>query len=163
MPGLWRKLQGLITEGPPNFSMVDEHVAGSGLPSRKTHIKFLKERGITAIVSLTENPLPERLLAGEDIAYIHYPLKDHQPPSPEDVVRIVEALENLVKSDKKVLVHCQAGYGRTGTVLAAYFMKKERLSWRDALAKIRGTRPGSVEKGQERTLMELEKFFRPVS
>jgi atypical dual specificity phosphatase len=163
MPGLLRKIQGLFTEGPPNFSVVDEWVAGSGLPSRKTHIRFLKQRGVTAIVSLTESPLPDELLAGENIAYLHFPLKDHQPPRPEDVLRIVEAVESLVKSERKVLIHCQAGYGRTGTVLAAYFMKKEGLSWADALAKVRSIRPGSVEKGQESTLMELEKFFRAVS
>jgi hypothetical protein len=80
MPGLLRKIQGLFTEGPPNFSVVDEWVAGSGLPSRKTHIRFLKQRGVTAIVSLTESPLPDELLAGENIAYLHFPLKDHHPP-----------------------------------------------------------------------------------
>lgn len=162
MPGLLRKFQGLFTEKPPNFSMVTKNVGGSGLPSRKTHIQFLRREGISAVISLTEYPLPSNILTS-DILYLHFPLKDHQAPRPEEVLKAVEKIEELVGKGHRVLVHCQAGYGRTGTVLAAYLMKKDGIGWVEALGKIRSMRPGSVERVQEKTLMELEKLFRADS
>ena len=43
-----------------------------------------------------------------------------------------------------VAVHCLAGRGRTGTVLAAYFVHRG-LSAREAIQKVRDLRPGSIE------------------
>ena len=41
-------------------------------------------------------------------------------------------------------VHCTAGKGRTGTVLAAYFVARG-LDPEAAMAKVRGLRDGSIE------------------
>ena len=43
-----------------------------------------------------------------------------------------------------VAVHCLAGRGRTGTVLAAYFVHRG-LPAREAIQKVRDLRPGSIE------------------
>ncbi len=114
-----RKIQGIFTEGPPNFSMLTENVSGSGLPSTRRHIKFLRQQGITAIISLTEQPLPPQLLENQNIKYLHYPLADHQAADPAKILEIVKHLQKLVSSGEKVLVHCLAGLGRTGMVLTA--------------------------------------------
>ena len=54
----------------------------------------------------------------------------------------------------KVAVHCRAGNGRTGTVLAAFIMKEKNLSSREAIAFVRKLRRGSVEtQGQENCLV----------
>jgi len=51
-----------------------------------------------------------------------------------------------------VLVHCAAGIGRTGAVLAAYLIRTENLSATEAIFRVRSQRPGSIEKGQENSL-----------
>lgn len=158
-----RKIQGIFTEGPPNFSMLTENVAGSGLPSTRRHIKFLRQQGITAIISLTEQPLPPQLLENQNIKYLHYPLADHQAADPAKILEIVKHLQKLVSSGEKVLVHCLAGLGRTGMVLTAYTMLEKNLDWRTALETVRSIRPGSVEKNQENCLREFEKLAKPGS
>lgn len=49
-----------------------------------------------------------------------------------------------------VSVHCFRGIGRTGTMIACYFVKYEGMTAENAIQKIRQLRPGSIEtKDQE--------------
>jgi atypical dual specificity phosphatase len=57
-----------------------------------------------------------------------------------------------------VLVHCAAGKGRTGTVLAAYFIKNDGLTPMEAVKKLRGMRPGSIQ--SERQEMAINTFYK---
>ena len=52
-----------------------------------------------------------------------------------------------------VAIHCAAGLGRTGTVLAAYFVAKG-LSAREAVERVRQLRPGSVETVEQERAIE---------
>ncbi len=54
-----------------------------------------------------------------------------------------------VDSGKAVLVHCLAGEGRTGSVLAAYFIKYRGMGATEALAFLRERKPAFVERSQE--------------
>jgi atypical dual specificity phosphatase len=47
-----------------------------------------------------------------------------------------------------VAVQCLAGKGRTGTVLAAYFVR-QGLTADEAIRKVRDLRPGSVEVAEQ--------------
>jgi atypical dual specificity phosphatase len=43
------------------------------------------------------------------------------------------------------MVHCAAGMGRAGTILACYLVKYQKYSANDAIKKIRKERPGSIQ------------------
>jgi len=43
------------------------------------------------------------------------------------------------------MVHCAAGLGRAGTILACYFVKYKKLTADSAIKKIRNERPGSIQ------------------
>jgi atypical dual specificity phosphatase len=66
----------------------------------------------------------------------------------------------IISKKKPVMVHCAAGRGRTGTILAAYLIKKENLTANQAIKKIRSVRPGSIQSDrQEMALYIYEQYL----
>jgi atypical dual specificity phosphatase len=160
---MFRRLQGLFTASPPNFSWVNERIAASGIPSRRKHLKWLRSTGVTAILSLTEDPLPASLVVAEGLDHHHIPMRNHESPSPEKLMLAVRELDRLVNSGNRVLVHCTAGLGRTGTVLAAYLIYKDGLDYLRAVETVRNMRPGSIEDRQITSLRDFERMVRAGS
>jgi hypothetical protein len=56
------------------------------------------------------------------------------------------------------MVHCAAGMGRTGTVLACYLVKYQKYSAKDAIEKVRTERPGSIQSEVQELAIQI-KFF----
>ncbi|MEE8132516.1 MAG: dual specificity protein phosphatase family protein [Nitrososphaerales archaeon] len=55
-------------------------------------------------------------------------------------------IDKNLKKNISVIVHCAAGKGRTGTILAAYMIKFKGVDAKNAVEKIRSKRSGSIEK-----------------
>jgi hypothetical protein len=49
-------------------------------------------------------------------------------------------IDSAIKSEGKVLIHCQKGVSRSATIVAAYLIKKQNFTTDDALAKIKSVR-----------------------
>jgi len=69
---------------------------------------------------------------------------DMTAPGPAVLRRAVGFIRKRLAGGRGVLVHCAAGYGRTGTVLACW-LRSEGRSAEEAIALVRAARPGSVE------------------
>jgi atypical dual specificity phosphatase len=151
----------MVSDRPTNFSWVTEgKLAGSGLPVNKDEFEWLVDKGIKSVVSVREVPLPSKWLDHSKIDYLHLKVEDYGAPSIEIMNDAVNYIDEKIRSGKPVLVHCAAGKGRTGVMLAAYLIKKENLTAEDAIAKIRRLRPGSVQSlTQETALSMYEKYL----
>jgi len=53
------------------------------------------------------------------------------------------------------MVHCAAGIGRTGTILACYLIKYQKYSAIDAIKKVRKERPGSIQSERQEFVIGL--------
>jgi protein tyrosine phosphatase (PTP) superfamily phosphohydrolase (DUF442 family) len=79
------------------------------------------------------------------------PIRDYAAPSIEQITTFVE-LVAAAGDGVRVLVHCEGGSGRTGTMAAAYWIT-QGLSVRDAIARIRRARPGAIETDEQRAVL----------
>lgn len=146
---------------PRNFSwLIKDEIAGMARPiSVVSDFEFLKENGIDVIVSLSEWPLHKTLLDEFGFANKHIPIADLTPPTQEQIEEFISFVNEAVSSKRKVVVHCDAGIGRTGTMLACYLINKG-FSAKDAITEVRKKRPGSIETiEQEETIFEYEERF----
>lgn len=126
-----------------NFSWVrDGRVAGMGFPHPDPW-EELQAAGITALLSLTEYPGPATPCP-EGFACLHVPLVDFGTPSLEDLERCVAWIDEQIAAGRGVAVHCFAGIGRTGTILAAWLVS-QGMEPDAAMEELRRLRPGSVE------------------
>ncbi len=144
-PGnVWRKLHGKITKKPTNFSwFIEETLAGSGMPTTSDELDWVLKQGIKSIVTMTENALPESWV--EDVNYLHVPTTDLTSPDMDKIDTAVDFVHSRINNKEPVMVHCAAGMGRTGTVLACYLVKYQKYSAKDAIEKVRTERPGSIQ------------------
>lgn len=78
------------------------------------------------------------------VSSVHLPVPSSDPPTPAQLERGIALIREALTSGKRVAVHCGAGLGRTGTLLAAYLVA-EGYTPDSAIERVRAVRPGSVE------------------
>ena len=158
----YRWFHGRMMDKPTNFSWVIEgKLAGCGLPVTEDEFEWVVDQGIKSIVTVREIALPSDWFNGGDIDYLHLAVEDFGAPNMEELVQAVDFIDQQISSGKPVMVHCAAGKGRTGAVLAAYLVKKQNLTADQAIQRIRGMRPGSVQSiSQETAVSMYEKYLK---
>lgn len=89
----------------------------------------LQRLGITMLLTVEETEtVPVEALAQAGIASAHFPIVDMEAPDEQAAARWCEHLEARLQAGDNIAVHCRAGQGRTGTVLAC------QLIWSGATA-----------------------------
>jgi len=144
----------------PNFSWLEEHkLAAMSYPESEDAFILLWRMGIRTLINLTEEPLPKEFLRKVGILAEHIPVVDFMAPTLKQVEQALALIHFYIGRNMPVAVHCIAGLGRTGTVLACYLVG-EGESADEAITLIRRLRPGSIETlDQETVIYEYEQFL----
>jgi atypical dual specificity phosphatase len=135
---------------PPNgFTWVDKpHLAALARPSDADDLAWLRKEGIELLISLTEDPPRRDWVNDAGLLVMHVPVEDMEAPTQEQLDRCVSAIERANAQGMGVAVHCGAGLGRTGVILAAYFVAKG-ASAQNAIGRVRRLRSGSIETDEQ--------------
>lgn len=133
---------------PRNFSWVQRELGamawpGSG-PQLDEAVRWLAEDDVDLVVTLTENKLDESILKAYGMRSVQIPIVDFTPPTLEQIDQFVRTVRAAIDRDQRVAVHCAGGKGRTGTMVAAWFVANGATA-DEAITRIRALRPGSIE------------------
>jgi hypothetical protein len=124
-------------------SWVGEHCLAMQRPSTRINVEHgipsaFAAAGIKAVVCLQERGehehcgdgvhaanglsyMPEEFMK-EDVSFYHFPWRDMDTPDIDTAMRIAQVMTHHVDSGGKVAVHCHAGLGRTGLVIACWLV-----------------------------------------
>ena len=106
-------------DGVRNGFAVDERVWRGAAPTA-TGYRNLAAAGVTTVVDLrsdSERGAAVDVLDELGVETVRLPIRDGQLPTHDDIRRFLEV---VAEADGTVFVHCGAGVGRTGAMVAAY-------------------------------------------
>lgn len=92
------------------------------------------------------------------VATAHVVIPDFQPPTDAQARQALDFLVTQRQEGRTVVVHCQGGCGRTGTILALYLRQTQRLSGGEAIARLREVNPCFVETAKQATFVDAFVF-----
>lgn len=118
-----------------------------------SYIPLFQSRNVTAVIRLNEACYDRKDFIRAGIHHYDLPFPDGSCP-PDRIVR--EFFSIIDKEEGAVAVHCKAGLGRTGTLIALYLMQNYGFTAREIIAWLRILRPGSILGQQQSYLISME-------
>jgi atypical dual specificity phosphatase len=141
-----------------NFSwVVDGVIAGHGAPLDDEDLNYLRGKGIRALIRLVE-AYETRLIAGQISRFgfidLHEPIPDLAAPQKNQIEKVLAFITRSLADGRPIAVSCNAGLGRTGTILACYLVSKG-FDANAAINEVRIKRPGSIVTSEQEEAVRI--------
>jgi protein tyrosine phosphatase (PTP) superfamily phosphohydrolase (DUF442 family) len=131
-PASWA--QPVVLEGVPNFHHVSPELYRSAQPTAEG-MRNLKQKGIKTVVNLRSFNSDRDELGKTGLRYEHITMKAWHPERKE-IVRFLQIVTD--PNQTPVLVHCQHGADRTGTMSALYRIAVQGWTKEEAIREMTG-------------------------
>ena len=105
--------------------------------------------GIRSIISPINAPGEDKIYESAGFGFLSSPVRDFKAPNFDQCLQICQFID---KAPKAVLVTCEGGLGKTGTILAAWQVYKGTTP-EEALTSVRQQEPGAVESQTQLTFI----------
>lgn len=147
--------------GPRGFVwLIEGRLAGTPWPGimhdTEHDLQALRNADVTRLISLTETPFAPALAAHHGIACTSVPILDMHAPSLRQAWFLCQEIDRCLRADEVVAVHCKAGLGRTGTVLALYWIWRGggRISANEAIGQVRRRAAAMIQSPEQEIFLE---------
>ena len=132
---------------------------GGNLADYDDELPSLYKAGVRAVVSLLNIPSDAQIYESAGFAFHCLPVPDGGAPTIDQVSGFVRFVSEQLAISHPVAVHCEAGLGRTGTLVAAYLISQGH-SAKSAIQRVRSIENVAVETAaQIRFLEDYEREF----
>jgi atypical dual specificity phosphatase len=129
-------------QGHEWFDQITPQIWMGGAPTYDRDYEFLLDVGVNAVVDVREEREDDRdLYRQNDIDYLKLKVLDVMVPSTEQMDEGSAFIRQHVENGDTVFIHCAKGRGRSATMLAAYLMRYEGLTYDEARQLMVSKRP----------------------
>lgn len=105
------------------------------------YVPIFKQFGVSMVIRLNKKAYEGSRFTKNGIKHEEIYFLDGSTPTDEQILKFIDLCE---KEKGAIAVHCKAGLGRTGTMIASYVIKHYRFPAPDFIGWIRIARPGSI-------------------
>ena len=151
---LWWVVPGALAGMPMPFIHPERRSnMGGPLTAYVDELPTLYTAGVRAVVSLLNIPSDAPVYESAGFAFKCLPVPDGGPPTMEQAEEFIHFVGISLADHRPVAVHCEAGLGRTGTMLATYLIFQGETV-QSAIARVRSVENTAIETGRQIRFLE---------